>query len=189
MALSLTPRSRATWAADFPLLSTSFTASSLNSLVDTFWTFATSDPFPICLSLSHPWGLCQVGARLHRLFAETLESCYGGIRGYQQEARTHGFSERPRWPLIVLRTPKGWTGPREVDGVQIEGTFRSHQVPVADVQKKPEHLHILEDWLKSYHPETLFDGEGRLLPELAALAPAGDYRMSANPHANGGALL
>ncbi len=144
---------------------------------------------PICLSLSHPWGLCQVGARLHRLFAETLESCYARIRAYQQEARTHGFTERPRWPLIVLRTPKGWTGPREVDGVQIEGTFRSHQVPVADVQKKPEHLHILEDWLKSYHPETLFDGEGRLLPELAALAPAGDYRMSANPHANGGALL
>jgi xylulose-5-phosphate/fructose-6-phosphate phosphoketolase len=126
---------------------------------------------------------------MHRLFAETLESCYARIRSYQQEARTHGFTERPRWPVIVLRTPKGWTGPHEVDGVQIEGTFRSHQVPVADVQNNPKHLQILEDWLKSYHPETLFDHKGRLLPELAELAPSGAYRMSANPHANGGALL
>jgi xylulose-5-phosphate/fructose-6-phosphate phosphoketolase len=126
---------------------------------------------------------------MHRLFAETLDTCYAHIRAYQQEARVHGFTTRPRWPVIVLRTPKGWTGPRVVDGVQIEGTFRSHQVPVADVQGKPEHLQILENWLKSYHPETLFDAEGRLLPELAALAPHGEYRMSANPHANGGQLL
>ncbi|HEX7737334.1 MAG TPA: phosphoketolase family protein [Ktedonobacteraceae bacterium] len=126
---------------------------------------------------------------MHRLFADTLDYCYTRIRAYQQEARTHGFTERPCWPMIVLRTPKGWTGPQEVDGVQIEGTFRSHQVPVADVQQNPEHLRILEDWLKSYHPETLFDEAGRLLPELAELAPRGTYRMSANPHANGGELL
>ncbi|HEU5382109.1 MAG TPA: phosphoketolase family protein [Ktedonobacteraceae bacterium] len=126
---------------------------------------------------------------MHCLFAETVEACYARIRDYQQAARTHGFTERPRWPVIVLRTPKGWTGPHEVDGFQIEGTFRSHQVPVADVQNNPDHLHILENWLKSYHPETLFDDAGHLLPELSALAPAGEYRMSANPHANGGKLL
>jgi xylulose-5-phosphate/fructose-6-phosphate phosphoketolase len=126
---------------------------------------------------------------MHRLFAETLQSCYTRIRAYQQEARAHGFTKRPRWPVIVLRTPKGWTGPRIVDGLRIEGTFRAHQVPVADVQANPTHLRILEDWLKSYHPETLFDATGRLLPELAALAPKGSARMSANPHANGGSLL
>lgn len=126
---------------------------------------------------------------MHHLFAETLDTCYTRIRAYQQEARTHGFSERPHWPLIVLRTPKGWTGPHEVDGVPIEGTFRAHQVPVSDVQNNPEHLKILENWMKSYHPESLFDAEGHLLPELAELAPRGEYRMSANPHANGGELL
>ncbi|HET8840397.1 MAG TPA: phosphoketolase family protein, partial [Ktedonobacteraceae bacterium] len=126
---------------------------------------------------------------MHRLFAETLETCYARIRAYQQEARIYGFTERPRWPVIVLRTPKGWTGPHEVEGTLIESTFRSHQVPVADVVNNPEHLRILENWLKSYHPEDLFDKEGRLLSELAELAPLGDYRMSANPHANGGKLL
>jgi len=126
---------------------------------------------------------------MHRLFAETLEKCYISIRNYQEEARAHGFSERPRWPVIVLRSPKGWTGPREVDGVQIEGTFRAHQVPVADVQHNPEHLKILEDWMRGYLNEQIFDDQGRLLPELAALAPGGEYRMSANPHANGGKLL
>lgn len=126
---------------------------------------------------------------MHRLFADTLERCYARIRAYQQEARTHGFTERPRWPVIILRTPKGWTGPQEVDGLRVEGSFRSHQVPVADVQNNPEHLRILEDWMRSYHPETLFDETGRLLPELAELAPRGMYRMSANPHANGGELL
>jgi xylulose-5-phosphate/fructose-6-phosphate phosphoketolase len=126
---------------------------------------------------------------MHQLFAETLDLCAARIHMYQQEARTHGFTERPHWPVIVLRTPKGWTGPHEVDGVQMEGTFRSHQVPVADVQNNPKHLQILENWLRSYHPETLFDEEGHLQPELAELAPRGDYRMSANPHANGGKLL
>ena len=101
----------------------------------------------------------------------------------------HGFSRQPQWPAIVLRTPKGWTGPKEVDGIAIESTFRSHQVPVADVKGNPDHLHILEQWMRSYHPEELFDERGRLLPELAALAPQGDRRMGANPHANGGKLL
>ena len=126
---------------------------------------------------------------MHRLFAETLENCYASIRAFQEEARAHGLTERPRWPVIVLRTPKGWTGPREVDGVQIEGTFRAHQVPVADVRNNPEHLHILENWLRSYLDAHVFDEQGRLLPELAALAPSGERRMGANPHANGGQLL
>lgn len=126
---------------------------------------------------------------MHRLFAETLEQCYTSILNYQNDARTGGFTERPRWPVIVLRSPKGWTGPREVDGVQIEGTFRAHQVPVADVRDNPEHLKILENWMRSYLDEQIFDEQGRLLPELATLAPNGEYRMSANPHANGGKLL
>lgn len=127
--------------------------------------------------------------QMHQVFAETLETCYAQIRSYQEDARTHGFTKRPRWPAIVLRTPKGWTGPKEVDGVPIEGTFRAHQVPVADVKARPEHLKILEDWMRSYHPEDVFDEQGRFVPELAALAPEGDRRMGANPHANGGKLL
>lgn len=127
--------------------------------------------------------------QVHRDFAETLETCYTKIRDYQEEARTHGFTQRPEWPAIVLRTPKGWTGPKEVDGVTIEGTFRAHQVPVAGVKTNPEHLHILESWLRSYHPEELFDEQGNLVPELAALAPKGDLRMGANPHANGGKIM
>ena len=111
------------------------------------------------------------------------------IRAFQEDARTHGFTKGPRWPAIVLRTPKGWTGPKEVDGLPIEGTFRAHQVPVADVRENPEHLRILEQWMRSYHPEDLFDEQGRLVPEFAALAPKGDRRMGANPHANGGKLL
>jgi xylulose-5-phosphate/fructose-6-phosphate phosphoketolase len=126
---------------------------------------------------------------MHRLFAETLEKCYASIRAFQEDARANGFSERPHWPVIVLRTPKGWTGPREVDGVQIEGTFRAHQVPVADVRNNPAHLSILENWLRSYLDAHIFDEQGRLLPELAALAPSGELRMGANPHANGGKLL
>jgi xylulose-5-phosphate/fructose-6-phosphate phosphoketolase len=126
---------------------------------------------------------------MHQAFAETLETCYQKIRAYQEEARTHGFSERPRWPVIVLRTPKGWTGPDVVDHVQIEGTFRAHQVPVAEVKTNPEHLAILEAWMKSYHPEETFDEQGHLLPELATLAPKGQRRMGMNPHANGGKLL
>jgi xylulose-5-phosphate/fructose-6-phosphate phosphoketolase len=126
---------------------------------------------------------------MHRLFAETLENCYASIRAFQENARSKGFSQRPRWPVIVLRTPKGWTGPQTIDGVQIEGTFRAHQVPVAEVRSNPAHLQILENWLRGYLDAQLFDEHGRLLPDLAALAPSGERRMSANPHANGGQVL
>lgn len=126
---------------------------------------------------------------MHQAFAETLETCYQRIRDYQQQARWGQGTLRPRWPVIVLRTPKGWTGPREVHGLLVESTFRSHQVPVAHAKTDPEALQLLEQWMHSYHPETLFDEQGKLLPELAALAPRGDRRMGANPHANGGALL
>src|SRR6185312_13571962 len=95
---------------------------------------------------------------------------------------------RPRWPLVILRTPKGWTGPREVDGHRVEGSWRAHQVPLAQLHEKPDHLRMLEDWLRSYKPEALFDEAGRLRPDLRALAPAGTRRMSANPAANGGLL-
>ncbi|HET8851764.1 MAG TPA: phosphoketolase family protein [Ktedonobacteraceae bacterium] len=127
--------------------------------------------------------------RMHQVFAETVETCYVKIRSIQADARTRGFTGVPRWPAIILRTPKGWTGPKEVDGVPIEGTFRAHQVPVEDVKTNPEHLNILEEWMRSYKPEALFDEQGRFIPELAALAPKGDRRMGANPHANGGKLL
>jgi len=126
---------------------------------------------------------------MHQAFAEMLETCYTKIRSYQEEARTRGFTQEPAWPVIVLRTPKGWTGPKVVDGLPVEGTFRSHQVPVADVRTNPEHLSILEQWMRSYQPEDLFDEHGRFKPELAALAPIGDRRMGANPHANGGKLM
>jgi xylulose-5-phosphate/fructose-6-phosphate phosphoketolase len=127
--------------------------------------------------------------RMHQAFADTLDLCYAKIRAYQEDARQHGFTGVPKWPAIILRTPKGWTGPKEVDGLPIEGTFRAHQVPVDDVKANPNHLNILEVWMRSYHPEALFDEQGRFLPELAALAPKGDRRMGANPHANGGKLL
>jgi xylulose-5-phosphate/fructose-6-phosphate phosphoketolase len=123
---------------------------------------------------------------LHQAFADLLDTCYAKIRTYQEDARTHGITKRPNWPAIVMRTPKGWTGPKVVDGLPIEGTFRSHQVPVADVQANPDHLRILEEWMRSYKPEELFDESGHLIPELATLAPKGDLRMGANPHANGG---
>jgi xylulose-5-phosphate/fructose-6-phosphate phosphoketolase len=126
---------------------------------------------------------------MHQAFAETLETCYTKIRQYQQEIRHNGYKKIPSWPAIVLRTPKGWTGPKVVDGQPIEGTFRSHQVPVAEVKTNPNHLQILEDWMRSYKPEELFDQQGRFIPELATLAPQGDRRMGANPHANGGKLL
>src|ERR1700686_3447691 len=126
---------------------------------------------------------------MHKAFAETLETCYGKIRAYQDEARMQGFTRETAWPPIVLPSPKGWTGPKEVNRLQIEGRFRSHQVPVADVKDKPEHLQILEQWMRSYHPEELFDDNARLIPELAALAPGGERRMGANPHANGGKLM
>ncbi len=126
---------------------------------------------------------------VHQELAATLDRCYDHIREIQQAARHHGFFERPRWPAIVLRTPKGWTGPKEVDGHPAEGTFRSHQVPLADARGKPEQLAQLETWLRSYEPESLFDANGKFDAEIADLAPRGDRRMSANPHANGGKLL
>jgi len=126
---------------------------------------------------------------VHREFAEVLDRCYAAIAAIQAEARSDGSSGRPRWPAIVLRTPKGWTGPGVVDGVQVEGTFRSHQVPLAAVRENPEHLAMLDTWLRSYRPQERFDEHGRLIPELAALAPEGAKRMGAIPHANGGRLL
>ena len=124
---------------------------------------------------------------MHEKMAEVLDTVIEEIRAIQKAAREEGCTQRPRWPMIVFRSPKGWTGPKEVDGVQIEGSFHAHQVPVS--MEKPEHLAILENWLRSYHPEELFDENGRLIPELQALAPEGNRRMGANPHANGGLLL
>jgi xylulose-5-phosphate/fructose-6-phosphate phosphoketolase len=126
---------------------------------------------------------------MHELMATTLEAVLAMIRGVQHEARTHGYRGRPTWPVLILRTPKGWTGPKVVDGKPVEGTWRAHQVPLDEVKTKPEHLRQLESWMKSYMPDELFDGNGTLRPDLAALAPAGDRRMGANPHANGGRLL
>ena len=126
---------------------------------------------------------------MHQLMASTMDSVCTEIQHIQHSARAKSNWERPRWPMIVLRTPKGWTGPKVVDGVQIEGTFRAHQVPIGDFDKKPEHLKILEQWMKSYQPQELFDAKGKFLPELAELAPEGNRRMGMNPHANGGLLL
>jgi xylulose-5-phosphate/fructose-6-phosphate phosphoketolase len=126
---------------------------------------------------------------MHQLMARTLDEVYADIRTIQQNARSNGFSERPAWPMIVMRTPKGWTGPKEVDGKPVEGTWRAHQVPLAEVRSNPSHLKMLEQWMHSYRPQELFDTNGRLVEEIAGLAPAGDRRMSANPHANGGLLL
>ena len=126
--------------------------------------------------------------RMHRQMATALDTAMTEITRIQRDARANGFSVRPRWPMIVLRSPKGWTGPKEVDGKQTEGSFRSHQVPMGDMSR-PGHVKILEDWLKSYRPQELFDEAGRLMPELAALAPTGERRMGANPQANGGQLL
>jgi xylulose-5-phosphate/fructose-6-phosphate phosphoketolase len=125
---------------------------------------------------------------MHRKMAATMEQCVTEIRRIQQDARSNGNAVRPRWPMIILRSPKGWTGPREVDGHQVEGTWRAHQVPLAGVAENPQHLAQLQDWLASYRPQELFDAHGRLRPELQALAPLGNRRMSANPHANGGRL-
>jgi len=127
---------------------------------------------------------------MHARFAATLTTCYAKIRAIQERARRRtGPVGRAQWPMIVLRTPKGWTGPDVVDGLQVEGTFRAHQVPLANVKENSEHRRRLEAWMKSYRPEELFDGEGRPVPTLTALAPKGDRRMGANPHANGGRLL
>jgi xylulose-5-phosphate/fructose-6-phosphate phosphoketolase len=127
--------------------------------------------------------------RVHQALAATLDACYDHIRAVQRAAREHGVVQRPRWPAIVLRTPKGWTGPKEVDGHPVEGTFRAHQVPMSDTRNNPHQLALLETWMRSYQPDRLFDGDGKLIPELAALSPKGNRRMSANPHANGGELL
>jgi xylulose-5-phosphate/fructose-6-phosphate phosphoketolase len=126
---------------------------------------------------------------MHQIMAEALDRAVEGIRRIQEQARTGGVRARPAWPMIVLRSPKGWTGPKEVDGKPVEGTWRAHQVPVADLAEKPGHLAILESWMRSYRPEELFDADGRLRSELAGLPPGGERRMSANPHANGGTLL
>ncbi|MBO0880491.1 MAG: phosphoketolase family protein [Mycobacterium sp.] len=128
-------------------------------------------------------------AAMHQLMAGTLDRILDEIRDIQQRARHGHAGERPRWPMIVLRSPKGWTGPKTVDDLPTEGTWRSHQVPLAELATNPAHLAQLESWLRSYRPEELFDTSGRLAPELAELPPKGDRRMSANPHANGGVLL
>jgi len=127
--------------------------------------------------------------KMHQVMAATLEAAIKEIKAIQADARQNGFTKRKPWPMIVMRTPKGWTGPKVVDGKKVEGTFRSHQVPLSELAKKPEHVRLLEDWMRSYKPEELFDENGRLRPELAALAPTGQRRMGANPHANGGLLL
>src|SRR5437773_5076159 len=126
--------------------------------------------------------------KMHQLMAATLEVVVADIRRIQRDARTKRSMARPRWPMIILRSPKGWTGPKIVDGKPTEGTFRSHQVPMGDMNH-PGHVKILEKWMKSYRPQELFDTAGKLRPEFAELAPRGERRMSANPHANGGLLL
>jgi xylulose-5-phosphate/fructose-6-phosphate phosphoketolase len=127
--------------------------------------------------------------QMHQLMAATLNEALDEITSIQRRAREHADPTRPRWPMIVLRTPKGWTGPKEVDGLPAEGSFRSHQVPLAEVRANPEHLAALETWMRSYRPQELFDESGAVCLEITALAPAGELRMSANPHANGGLLL
>ncbi len=126
---------------------------------------------------------------MHQAMAAALDAAIGEIRSIQEKARATGDAARPCWPMIVLRTPKGWTGPKAVDGKPSEGTWRAHQVPFADMASRPGRVKLLEDWMRSYRPEELFDGNGRLRPEIAALAPEGSRRMGSNPHANGGILL
>jgi len=126
---------------------------------------------------------------MHMLMAATLDKVFSEIKKIQNQARNENDTKRPCWPMIILQTPKGWTGPKEIDGKPMEGSWRSHQVPFADFDKNSGRIKILEDWMKSYRPEELFEGQGRLKPELADLAPKGNYRMGANPHANGGMLL
>lgn len=126
---------------------------------------------------------------MHQLMAGTLDTIMGEIKSIQSEARTNGFTQRPQWPMIILRSPKGWTGPKEVNGKKTEGFWRSHQVPFTDMANNPEYITLLEEWMKSYKPEELFDENGTFRQDLAELAPQGERRMGANPHANGGLLL
>ncbi len=126
---------------------------------------------------------------MHRKMAATVDDILSEIRAIQQKARQEGIVSRPLWPMIILRSPKGWTGPKEVDGLKTEGFWRSHQVPFSEMKEKPEHVKLLESWMKSYRPEELFDETGKLVPELAELSPKGEKRMGANPKANGGMLL
>jgi xylulose-5-phosphate/fructose-6-phosphate phosphoketolase len=127
--------------------------------------------------------------KMHQLMASTLDEVTEDIQRITQRARQYNDATRPRWPMIVLRTPKGWTCPREVDGKQVEDSWRSHQVPMGEMHEKPEHVTLLEQWMRGYRPEELFDDSGCLRPELASLAPSGERRMGANPHANGGVLM
>ncbi len=128
-------------------------------------------------------------APMHQLMAAALDRVVGEIARIQTDARERGVTERPRWPMIVLQTPKGWTGPKVVDGLPVEGTYRAHQVPLSEPSDHPGHLKLLEEWMRSYRPDELFDEQGRFRPELSELAPVGERRMGANPHANGGILL
>ncbi|RIL00810.1 MAG: phosphoketolase [Proteobacteria bacterium] len=158
-----------------PTLLARISHDELNSLFEGYgWT-------PYFVEGEEPWPM-------HQAMARATERCVREIRRIQQEARASGRAERARWPMIVLRSPKGWTGPKEVDGHTVEGTWRSHQVPLPKVRENAQHLAQLEAWLRSYRPEELFDEKGRLVPALRALAPTGARRMSANPHANGGLL-
>ena len=125
---------------------------------------------------------------MHEQMAKTLETCIHQIHSIQHDARLSGNSERPRWPMIILRSPKGWTAPKELDGHKLEGSWRAHQIPIPDVASNPAHLKLLESWMRSYKPQDLFDNSGKLVEELKGLAPSGTRRMSANPHANGGLL-
>jgi len=126
---------------------------------------------------------------LHQAMPATLDTVVAEIKSVQDEARTRDEAMRPRWPMIILRTPKGWTGPQEVDGLKTEGFWRSHQIPVSGLSEKPKHIRLLETWMRCYKPDELFDATGKLRADLAALAPEGTRRMGANPHANGGLLL
>ncbi|MDO8282252.1 MAG: phosphoketolase family protein [Thermodesulfovibrionia bacterium] len=126
---------------------------------------------------------------MHELMASTMDTVFAEIKSIQDSARLNGVTKRPMWPMIIMRTPKGWTGPKVVDGKKTEGSWRSHQVPFSEMTGNPGHIKLLEDWMKSYRPEELFDEKGMLKPQLSELAPKGERRMGANPHANGGALL
>ena len=130
----------------------------------------------------------QRAAEMHQKMAAALDQAIAAIRDGQKAARAAKRPARLRWPMIVLRSPKGWTGPKEIKGHKVEGSWRAHQVPFSDVRDNPANLKLLENWMRSYKPEELFDERGRLVPELRALAPRGPRRMSANPHANGGVL-